>query len=349
MKNILITGGAGFIGSHICVSLLEEKYNIYIADNFSNSSRKVFDSIRKIMKDKYNLDSIGLYIYEGDIRDEGFLKKIFEEALKNKMPIQGVIHCAGLKAIKESISNPLIYWDTNVFGSINLLKVMHQKNCRTILFSSSATVYGDSNQIPFDEYSILKPINPYGETKLVVEKILDNLFNSTINKWRVGYLRYFNPIGAHPSGMIGENPLCNPENIFPHICQVAAGFREKLYIFGNDWSTSDGTCHRDYLHVVDLATAHKKSIEVLFSKASSKLILNVGTGKSNIVLDLIKAFEKVNKVRINYEFTSRRDGDIERSLANTDKMIETLKWKPERNIEDMCRDGWRWQKRFINL
>ena len=349
MKNILITGGAGFIGSHICVSLLEEKYNIYIADNFSNSSREVFDSIRKIMKDKYKLDSIGLYIYEGDIRDESFLKIIFEEASKKQMPIEGVIHCAGLKAIKASISNPLVYWDTNVFGSINLLKVMNQKNCRTILFSSSATVYGDLNKIPFDENAILKPNNPYGETKLVVEKILDNLFNSTINKWRVGYLRYFNPIGAHPSGLIGENPSGDPENIFPHICQVAAGLREKLYIFGNDWSTSDGTCHRDYLHIVDLATAHKKSVEVLFSKASSKLILNVGTGKSNSVLNLIETFEKVNKVKINYEFTSRRDGDIERSLAKTDKMIKILKWKPERNIEDMCKDGWRWQKRFINL
>ena len=349
MKNIFITGGAGFIGSHICVSLLEENYNIYIADNFSNSSRDVFDSIRKIMKDKYNLDNIGLHIYEGDIRDESFLKEIFEEASKKQMPIEGVIHCAGLKAIKESISNPLIYWDNNVSGSINLLKVMHQKNCRTILFSSSATVYGDLNQIPFDEYSILKPNNPYGETKLVVEKILDNLFNSTINKWRVGYLRYFNPIGAHPSGLIGENPSGDPENIFPLICQVAAGLREKLYIFGNDWSTSDGTCHRDYLHIVDLAIAHKKSIEVLFSKASSKLILNVGTGTSKSVLNLIHTFEKVNKVKINYEFTSRRDGDIERSLAKTDKMIKILKWKPVRNIEDMCKDGWRWQKRFINL
>ena len=347
MKNILITGGAGFIGSHVCVSLLDNNYNVFIADAFINSSRKVFDSIRNICEYKSKFDSNRLFIYEGDLRDEYFLKRIFEDSLRNNMPIDGVIHCAGLKAVRESISNPLIYWDTNVNGSINLLKVMNQNNCRTILFSSSATVYGDSNKIPFSESSNLNPINPYGDTKLAVEKILDNLFNSSLKKWRVGYLRYFNPIGAHPSGFIGENPLGNPENIFPLICQVAAGLKEKLYIYGNDWPTSDGTCHRDYLHIVDLAAAHKKSIEFLFNKDSVKLKLNVGTGKSTSVLELIKTFEKVNKIKINYEFTRRRDGDIGNSFANTDEMMRILKWKPEKNIEEMCKDGWNWQKKFI--
>ena len=347
MKNILITGGAGFIGSHICVSLLEANYNIFIADTFLNSSRRVFDSIRKISINKNKPNNNEIYIFEGDIRDEGFLRNIFEKAANNQMAINGVIHCAGLKAVRESISNPLIYWDTNVKGSINLFKVMNENKCRTILFSSSATVYGNSDQIPFKESSDLNPINPYGETKVVVEKILNNLFNSSINLWRVGYLRYFNPIGAHPTGLIGENPSGVPENIFPYICQVAAGLKEKLYIYGNDWPTSDGTCQRDYLHIVDLATAHKKAIEFLLKQDSAELILNVGTGKSYSVLDLIRTFEKVNKVKINYEFTSRRDGDIAKSLANIDLMVKTLKWEPEKNIEDMCRDGWEWQKNFL--
>ncbi len=342
MKNILITGGAGFIGSHICVDLLEENYNLFIVDSFVNSSIRVIDSIRNICKIGKNR----LYIYEGDIRNEVFLNKVFEEASNKNKPIDGVIHCAGLKAVRESILNPLIYWDTNVNGSINLLKVMNQNKCRTILFSSSATVYGDSKQIPFRESSTLNPINPYGETKLAVEKILHNLFTSSINKWRIGFLRYFNPIGAHPSGLIGDNPLGNPENIFPHICQVAAGLKEKFYIYGNDWPTSDGTCQRDYIHIVDLAIAHKKSIEFLFQKDSANLILNVGSGKSTSVLELIKTFEKVNNLKINYEFAFRRDGDIAKSLANINLMLKTLNWKPQKNIEDMCRDGWKWQKMY---
>ena len=244
MKNILITGGAGFIGSHICVTLLEANYNIFIADKFVNSSRRVFDSIRKISINKNKPKNNEINIFEGDIRDEGFLRNIFEQAANNQMAINGVIHCAGLKAVRESISNPLMYWDTNVKGSINLFNVMNENKCRTILFSSSATVYGNSDQIPFKESSELNPINPYGETKVVVEKILNNLFNSSINVWRVGYLRYFNPIGAHPTGLIGENPSGIPENIFPHICQVAAGLKEKLYIYGNDWPTSDGLSKR---------------------------------------------------------------------------------------------------------
>ena len=226
---------------------------------------------------------------------------------------------------------------------------MDQNNCRTILFSSSATVYGKSNEIPFKESAFLNPVNPYGATKVAVEKILDNLSESSIYSWRVGYLRYFNPIGAHPSGLIGENPSGNPENIFPYICQVAAGLRDKLFIFGNDWPTSDGTCHRDYLHIVDLATAHKKAIEYLFNNNYLKLILNVGTGKSTSVLELVKAFERVNRININYEFTSRRDGDISNSLANTDEMLKILNWKPKKTIEEMCRDGWKWQKNVLKI
>ena len=348
MKNILITGGAGFIGSHICLTLLEADYNIYIVDNFLNSSKKVFDSIKKIIKRKANFDINRLNIFDGDIRDEDFLNRVFEEASKNGKSIDGVIHCAGLKAVRESIDDPLSYWDTNVCGSINLLKVMNKNQCRTILFSSSATVYGKSSQIPFKEYSSLKPINPYGETKFTVERILENLFESLISKWQVGYLRYFNPIGAHHSGLIGETPSYNPQNIFPLICKVAAGLKDKLYIYGNDWPTKDGTCHRDYIHIIDLSVAHKKAIDYLFVNTSSKLILNVGTGKSKSVLDLINIFEKVNKIKVNYEFADRRDGDIALSLADTNKISKILNWRPEKTIEDMCRDGWRWQKNILN-
>jgi len=343
MKNILITGGTGFIGSHICLTLLEDNYNVYIVDNFSNSSRKVFDSLKQIMINEGNFNENSLNIFEGDIRDEEFLNEVFVNARKNDQSINSVIHCAGLKSVKESISNPLSYWDTNVCGSINLLKVMDKNQCRKILFSSSATVYGKSKNMPFKETATLNPVNPYGETKLTVERILENLFDSFSN-WNVGYLRYFNPIGAHHSGLIGENPNGEPENIFPLICQVASGLKEKLYIYGNDWPTEDGTCRRDFIHIVDLAVAHKKAIEYLIEGNESKLILNIGTGKSNSVLDLINTFEKVNKIKIHYDFADRRDGDIAESLSDTNKTFKTLNWKPQKKIEDMCRDGWRWQR-----
>ena len=347
MKNILITGGAGFVGSHICLNLLQDNYNIYLVDNFSNSSGKVFDSLKKIIKNGNNFDENRLNIIEGDIRDEEFLKEVFAYAKKNTKSIDSVIHCAGLKAVKESINDPLSYWDTNVCGSINLLKVMDKFECRTILFSSSATVYGKSAEIPFKETATLNPINPYGETKLTVERILENLIDSSGSKWNIGYLRYFNPIGAHQSGLIGENPTGDPENIFPLICQVASGIKEKLYIYGKDWPTEDGTCRRDFIHIVDLADAHKKAIEYLIETNESKLILNVGTGRSNSILDLINTFENVNQIKIKYEFADRRNGDIAESLADTNKISKVLNWKPRKTLEDMCRDGWRWQKNYI--
>ena len=342
MQNILITGGAGFIGSHICLDFLEQQKNVYVLDSYINSKEDVFNGIRKILLKKQNFDVSKLTIYKGDIRDHSFLNKIFLEAKERGNPIDGVIHCAGLKAVNESIYNPLKYWDFNVSGSINLLKVMLLNQCRTILFSSSATVYGIS-EIPSSENANLEPINPYGLTKLAVESILQNISESKNDKWKVGYLRYFNPIGAHPSGLIGENPLSKPNNIFPLICQVAAGLRDKFYVFGNDWQTIDGTCHRDYLHIVDLAVAHRIVMEHLFKKDEIKLVLNVGRGESISVLNLIKTFERVNNVKINYEFAGRRQGDAAISLADTKEMRKILNWKPEKTIEDMCRDGWKWQ------
>ena len=347
MDNILITGGAGFVGSHICLEFLLQQKNVFIVDSFINSKKDVFNGIKKILIEEGIFIENKLHIFKGDIRDELFLNDVFSKANQNETPINGVIHCAGLKSVNESILNPIKYWDFNVNGSINLLKVMEKNNCRTILFSSSATVYGNSKEFPYEETLKTNPINPYGLTKVAVENILESLFESKMKKWKVGYLRYFNPIGAHPSGLIGENSSSEPENIFPIICEVAAGIRDHIKIFGNDWPTFDGTCHRDYLHVVDLASVHRIALRYLFERHSTKLVLNVGRGESNSVLDLIKTFEKTNKIKINYKFTKRREGDTAVSLANTKKMIQILKWKPEKTIEDMCKDGWKWQRKNI--
>ncbi len=344
MKNILVTGGTGFIGSHTCISLLENGHNVTIVDSLINSSKSVIKRIKKVLKLSNNFDEKKLNFYIGDIRNISFLGDVFLDCKNKKIPIDGVIHFAGLKAVGESMLNPLIYWDVNVNGSINLLRVMEENNCKTILFSSSATVYGDSKNIPFKESAPINPNNTYGHTKATVENILRNIFDSNSSGWKVGCLRYFNPIGSHPSGFIGESPNGKPENIFPYICQVASGLRDKLYIFGNDWPTSDGTCYRDYIHIVDLAEVHKIAINYLFKQETVNLTLNVGNGKPYSVLELIKTFEKVNNININYEFTDRRVGDIAISYADTTKMFNLLKWKPSKSLEDMCKDGWIWQK-----
>lgn len=347
MKNILITGGTGFIGSHTCLNFLEEGFNITIIDSLKNSSKGVLKGIKEILELSNKYDEKKINFYKGDIRDKAFLKDVFLEAKNNNKPIDGVIHFAGLKAVKESTLNPILYWDVNVNGSINLLKTMEENNCRTILFSSSATVYGNSEKIPFKETLSLKPFNTYGNTKATVESFLKNIFNSDSSRWRICSLRYFNPIGSHPTGLIGENPNNKPENIFPYICQVASGIRDKLYIFGNDWPTPDGTCYRDYIHIVDLAEIHKTTLKFLFKKTSSNLTLNVGNGKPSSVLELVNTFERVNDIKINYEFSSRRVGDIAISFADTSKMFNILKWKPSKSLEDMCKDGWNWQKKLV--
>tara|TARA_B100000989_G_scaffold297111_1_gene281957 strand:- start:6826 stop:7884 length:1059 start_codon:yes stop_codon:yes gene_type:complete len=347
MKNILITGGMGFIGSHTCLDFLEEGFNITIIDSLKNSSKNVLKGLKEILELSNNYDQNKISFHEGDIRNTAFLQEVFFEAKKKNNPIDGVIHFAGLKAVKESILDPILYWDVNVNGSINLFKIMEENNCKTILFSSSATVYGDSQEIPFKESALIKPFNTYGYTKAAVENILKNIFNANSSSWRIGSLRYFNPIGSHPSGLIGENPNHKPENIFPYICQVASGLKDKLYVFGNDWPTPDGTCYRDYIHVVDLAEIHKKTLKYLVNKKSANLTLNVGNGKSHSVLELINTFERVNNIKINYEFSSRRVGDIAISYADTSKMYNLLRWKPSKSVEDMCIDGWNWHKKLV--
>ncbi len=342
MKRILITGGAGFIGSHTCLTLLENGYELYVLDSFINSSPQSLTRIEHILKDK-NIDN-KLHVYKGDLRDEERLNKIFLEATKSGDPIQGVIHFAGLKAVKESVENPLLYWDSNVNGAISLFKTMEKNNCKIMVFSSSATIYGLANEKPLNENSKIAPINPYGSTKVAIENISNDIFNRK-NDWRIVNLRYFNPIGAHSSGLIGENPLGSPNNIFPIILNVAMGKEKILKVFGNNWPTYDGSCVRDYIHVMDLAEGHIKALEYLLENKPQILNLNLGTGVGTSVLDLIKSFEIVNKVTIPYIFTEPRKGDASCVVADNTLAKKILGWVPNRTIEDACLDGWNWRSK----
>jgi len=341
LKNILVTGGAGFIGSHTCYHLLEKGYEIFSIDSYINSSRESLKRINKLFARNKNFQN-KLNVYEGDLRDEDFLNKIFKEAINDKKRIDAVIHFAGLKSVKESIYNPLLYWDANVNSSINLLKVMAKYECKKIVFSSSATIYGQSKKLKIDENCILKPINPYGTTKMVIEKLLSNLNTKSEADWKIANLRYFNPIGAHSSGLIGELPLGVPNNIFPFITNVALGNFDELRIFGNDYDTKDGTGIRDYIHIMDLAEGHTRTLEYLNNNESQTLNMNIGTGSAVSVLDLVNTFQEVNKIKIPYKFVQRREGDVERLVADNTLMKSTLNWTPKKNLVDMCRDGWKW-------
>ena len=342
MENILVTGGAGFIGSHTCLTLLEKGYEIFCIDSYINSSRESLRRVKNLFsRNKYSKNKLN--VYEGDLRDEFFLNKIFKEAIKNKKKIDGVIHFAGLKSVKESVYNPLLYWDLNVNSSINLLKVMNKYHCKTIVFSSSASIYGNSKKLKIDESSLLNPINPYGVTKMVIEKMLSNLNIQPQADWRIANLRYFNPIGSHPSGLIGENPLGVPNNIFPLITNVALGNLNELQIFGNDWDTKDGTGVRDYIHVMDLAEGHARTLEYLDNNKSQTLNMNIGTGTGTSVLDLVNTFQEVNKIKIPYKFSNRREGDVDRLVSDNTLMKSKLEWAPIKDLRDMCKDGWKWQ------
>ena len=340
---ILVTGGAGFIGSHTCVTLIEKGYEIVLLDSYVNGHQKSIEQVIKILGSKKETSNVNLEIIEGDLRDKKLLEKIFLESKKSSKPIKAVLHFAGLKSVAESITNPLIYWDVNVNGAINLFNIMNKYNCRSIVFSSSATVYGRSSNMYLDEGSEINPINPYGRTKAVVEQLLNDIFLSSPESWRVANLRYFNPIGAHPSGLIGEAPNGIPNNIFPYLTQVAAGCLEKLTIFGSNWDTKDGTGIRDYIHVMDLAEGHIAALEYLLNNRPQIISLNLGTGLGTSVLDLIKTFEAINKVNIPYEFSSRRKGDVGTVIADNSKALSLIDWQPKRSLKEMCLDGWRWQ------
>ncbi len=328
--SILVTGGAGYIGSHTCIELIKAGYDVVIVDNFYNSKR---ESLRRIAE----LSGKAITFYECDIRDEKGMDKIFKAE-----KIEAVIHFAGLKAVGESCQKPVEYYDNNVTGTLVLCDVMRKNGCKKIVFSSSATVYGMNNVSPLKETMPTGgTTNPYGTTKFMIEIILSDIFKSD-NEWSISLLRYFNPIGAHESGRIGEDPNGIPNNLMPFITQVAIGKREALSVFGNDYDTHDGTGVRDYIHVVDLALGHVKALKRVLDKSGLD-VYNLGTGTGYSVLDVVKAFEKASGVKINYNIVDRRPGDVAVCYSDPSKAYEELGWKAERGIEEMCADSWRWQ------
>ncbi|MCX4302444.1 MAG: UDP-glucose 4-epimerase GalE [Clostridia bacterium] len=329
---VLVTGGTGYIGSHTVVELLNEGKEVIIADNFSNSKTEVLDAIEKITGKRPR-------IYNIDCRSAESLEKIFEEN-----HIDSVINFAGYKAVGESVKLPLKYYNNNLFEAVTLLEVMQKFNCKKFIFSSSATIYGDPGVPEYvEEMGRGKTSNPYGTTKAMIEQILEDLYFSD-NSWNICILRYFNPIGAHESGILGENPNGIPNNLMPYIMKVASGKLEKLNIFGNDYDTKDGTGMRDYLHVVDLAEGHVKALDKLDKEDSGLFIYNLGTGTPYSVLDIVTTFEKVNNIKIPYEIVPRRPGDLAIYYANCKKANEELGWVAKKGIEDMCRDSWNFEK-----
>ena len=334
---ILVTGGAGYIGSHTVLELLNAGYDLVVYDNFSNASK---ESLRRVEE----LTNKKVLLQEGDIRDANRLQDVF-----SKYDITSVIHFAGLKAVGESVEKPLEYYDNNVCGTLRLLEVMRKNNCKEIVFSSSATVYGDPERTPIQEDFPTSATNPYGRTKLFIEEILKDLHRSD-PEFKIAILRYFNPVGAHKSGRIGEDPNGIPNNLMPFISQVAVGKRERLNVFGGDYDTKDGTGVRDYIHVVDLALAHLKALEYLHKhkKMDAPLIVNIGTGQGYSVLEMVEAFKKASGKEVPYEIVDRRPGDIATCYADPSYAKEVLGWEATRGIEEMCEDAWRWQSQNPN-
>ena len=349
MQNILVTGGCGFIGSHITLELLTKGYNVTVLDSNINSSKNVIGRIKELSL-LSNSNNIGnLFFVKGDIRDEMKLYDLFSRRTFGNPIINSVIHLAGLKSVKESILNPLDYWDVNVKGVINLLNTMIENNCFSMVFSSSATVYGHPEIVPIIEDFDTKPINPYGRTKLTVENILNDLCSSHSVNLKVVNLRYFNPIGAHSSGVLGENPKYYSDNIFPNILNVALRKEKILKIFGNNWPTPDGTTIRDFIHVMDIAEGHIAALEYIKGKKAINLSLNLGTGLKTTILELIKAFEKTNRIKIPYKFVEQRAGDTPKLLSDNSLAKEILNWEAKRTIYDMCKDGWNYAKRNFKI
>ncbi len=346
MKKILITGGAGYIGSHTCLLLLEKGIDIVVIDSLVNSSQ---NSIKRISNLLSNHKKKGKLKFElGDIRDNKKLNQIFNFEYNSGKPIDGVIHFAGLKSVVESLSLPLSYWDVNVNGTINVIRSMQQFGCKNIVFSSSATLYGIVESKKIKETDLINPTNPYGNTKYAIEKLLNDLYNSDKKNWKIACLRYFNPIGAHTTGELGEAPQLNCNNIFPKVLNVASGEMNHLEVLGKDWPTKDGTGVRDYIHVLDLAEGHIAAIDYLQKNKPQFICLNLGTGKGTSVLDLIETFKKVNNIDIPFIFKSRRSGDVPYMVADNSLALSKLDWYPFRNIKDMCIDGWKWKKNNPN-
>ncbi|HEZ7988250.1 MAG TPA: UDP-glucose 4-epimerase GalE [Ruminococcus sp.] len=331
MSNILLAGGAGYIGSHTALELLNSGYSVIVADNYSNSCPEAIKRVEKITGKLVKT-------YELDITNSGKLDKVFQD---NK--IDAVIHFAGLKAVGESVTEPVKYYRNNIDTTLTLLETMKKHDVKNIIFSSSATVYGAENSVPYKEDMKRGTCtNPYGWTKAMMEQIFEDTANAD-GRLSVVILRYFNPIGAHDSGLIGEDPQGIPNNLMPYISQVAVGKLKQLTVYGNDYPTPDGTCRRDYIHVVDLAKGHVKAIEYVMQNSGVE-IFNLGTGIPYSVTEIVTAFERVNNLKINYVYGKRRDGDLPDCYANADKALQVLGWKTEKSLEDMCRDSWNWQK-----
>ncbi len=330
--SILVSGGAGYIGSHTVLALLEKGYDVVVFDNYANSCS---ESIRRVEE----LTGRKVKLYEADMLDEKSVEKIFDE----NPDITALIHFAGLKAVGESVSKPVEYYENNIGGTLNLLKVMRAHNVKNIIFSSSATVYGTPEKVPITEEAPKGVCtNPYGWTKSMIEQILTDVHTAD-SEWNVVLLRYFNPIGAHPSGRIGEDPQGIPNNLVPYIAQVAVGRREQVNVFGNDYKTHDGTGVRDYIHVCDLADGHVKALEKLEKSSGGVQIYNLGTGIGYSVLDVIKAYEKACGKTLKYEICPRRAGDVDENYSDPTKALKELSWKAKYGIDDMCRDSWNWQ------
>ncbi len=331
---ILVTGGAGYIGSHTCVELLENDIDVVVIDNLSNSSE---ESLKRVQE----ITGKSLKFYQVDLLDKAAVTSVFKDH-----KFDAIIHFAGLKAVGESVTIPLKYYHNNITGTLNLCDVMSEFDICTIIFSSSATVYGEPATVPITEEFPTSAFNPYGRTKLFIEEILKDLYVSD-NRWNVVLLRYFNPVGAHESGRIGEDPKGLPNNLMPFVSQVAVGKLKQLSIFGNDYPTPDGTGIRDYIHVVDLAKGHVNALRHLIDKKGVH-IYNLGAGRGYSVMEMIAAFEKASGRKINYRVTHRRPGDIAICFADSSKALNDLGWKTERGINEMCVDAWRWQSRNPN-
>ncbi len=328
---VIVTGGAGFVGSHVCVALAESGHEPLIIDNFSNAKRDVPDRIGRVLG--HRLD-----VYEDDVTESGALSKRLAE-----LNADAVIHCAAFKAVGESVAKPLEYYENNVVGTIALLRAMSDQGMRRLVFSSSATVYGDPEVVPVTESSPAgMATNPYGWTKVMMEQVIDDVHRADPN-WSIAILRYFNPVGAHKSGLIGEDPAGIPTNLMPHIAQVAAGKLDRLPVYGNDYPTRDGTGVRDYVHVEDLAAGHVATLEAM-NPQGGRLVYNLGTGRGTSVLELVKAFETATGVEVPYQIVERRPGDVAESWASVELARRELGWQAERTVEDMCADMWRWQR-----
>lgn len=327
---LLVTGGCGYIGSHACVEFLQAGHEVVVLDNFSNSHPEAIRRVERITGQRVR-------VLEGDVRDRHFLASIFASE-----SFDAVVHFAGLKAVGESVQKPVLYYDNNVRGSLALVEMMHEFGVRNLVFSSSATVYGDPASVPIREDFPVSATNPYGRSKLMVEEILRDLSKAEPS-WKIALLRYFNPVGAHSSGLIGEDPNGIPNNLMPFVSQVAIGLRPELSVFGNDYPTPDGTGVRDYIHVVDLARGHLAALLALEQRAGGILTVNLGTGCGYSVLEMVRAFERASGQRVPYRIDARRAGDIAACYADTGLAAELLGWRAELDLDAMCRDAWRWQ------